>query len=72
MTNGDHIRAMSDEDIAGMLAAVTAIAAIEVLEIPSGFNDPYIKRITVEAAAEFLDWLQEPADPESFLEAFRS
>jgi hypothetical protein len=70
MTNADHIRAMSDEDLAGMLAAVTAIAGTEVLEIPGGFNDPYLKQITMEAAAEFLEWLREPADMESFLAAF--
>lgn len=70
MTNADHIRAMSDEDIAGMLAAITAIAGAEMLEIPKAFSDPYIKQITIEAAAEFLEWLQQPADRESFFEAF--
>lgn len=70
MTNADHIRAMSDEDLAGMLAAVTAIAGTEILEIPVGFRDPYLKQITMEAAAEFLEWLREPADMESFLAAF--
>lgn len=69
-TNADHIRAMSDEDLAGMLAAVTAIAGTEVLEIPEGFRNPYLKQITMEAAAEFLEWLREPADMESFLAAF--
>ena len=69
-TNADHIRAMSDEDLAGMLAAVTAIAGAEVLEIPGGFNNSYLKQITMEAAAEFLEWLREPADMESFLAAF--
>lgn len=60
-TNGDRIRAMSDEELAAWIATVTVTAMVKILD-KAGVSCKEAETAIKETAYGTLEWLKQPVE----------